>query len=57
MLAVRNLCEGNPAIQSEISQLQAVSAVDTEELRQAGMQASINAATGKVEVQQRAAGL
>lgn len=53
VLAVRNLCMGNPKIQQDVSELQAVSAVDSAELRQAGLEASIDATTGKVQVQER----
>ena len=53
VLAVCNLCEGNSRVQADIAELQAVSALDADELRQAGLHASISPASGKVQVEQR----
>ncbi len=45
--AVRNLCEGNDAIQDSISSLRAHSTVDSPELQQIGMKIELDGKTGK----------
>lgn len=45
--AVRNLCEGNDAIQESISSLRAHSAVHSPELQQIGMKIELDGETGK----------
>ncbi len=45
--AVRNLCEGNDAIQESISSLRAHSTVDSPELQQIGMKIELDGKTGK----------
>ncbi|DBA95944.1 TPA: hypothetical protein ACH3X1_001465 [Trebouxia sp. C0004] len=45
--AVRNLCEGNDAIQESISSLRAHSTVDCPELQQIGMKIELDGKTGK----------
>lgn len=50
---MRNLCEGNEAIQQDLAQLKAQSLVDNQELEQAGIQLQIDHVTGKVRVVSR----
>ncbi|KAL0023730.1 hypothetical protein WJX79_008961 [Trebouxia sp. C0005] len=45
--AVRNLCEGNDAIQESISSLRAHSTVDSPDLQQIGMKIELDGKTGK----------
>ena len=45
--AVRNLCEGNQAIQESISSLQVCSTVDSPDLQQIGMKLQLDRQTGK----------
>lgn len=45
--AVRNLCEGNDAIQESISSLRAHSTVDSPDLQQIGMKIELDGRTGK----------
>lgn len=51
--AVRNVCEGSEAARKALSELKASEAVDNEELRRAGLQVTLDDATGKVKVVQR----
>lgn len=46
---MRNLCEGNIAVQQDLGKLRAHTIVDSEELRQAGIRLQIDHATGKVQ--------
>ena len=50
---VRNLCEGNAAVQQDLAQLKATSVVDSRELEQAGLRLQIDHATGKVKAVDR----
>ena len=52
--AVRNLCEGNEVAQQAIRELRAVAAVDSDELRRAGLQVRLDAETEKLHVSRRA---
>ena len=45
--AVRNLCEGNEAIQDSINSLRACSPVDSPELQAKGLQIELDSKTGK----------
>ena len=54
--AVRNLCEGSDAAREAIRELRACAAVDSEELRQAGVRVSVDEGTGKLKVGPREGG-
>lgn len=53
MWGMRNLCEGNSAIQQDLAQLKAHSVIDTHELEQAGVRLQLDDATGKVRLVDR----
>ena len=48
---MRNLCEGNAAVQQDLAQLKAKSVVESQELEQAGIRLHIDHATGKVRME------
>ena len=48
--AVRNLCEGCPAAQEAIQQLQLCTTVESEELRSMGMRLELDQASGKLRM-------
>ena len=50
MWGLRNLCEGNDAVQQAIVDLQPVAPVQNPELKQMGLQVQLNPATGKFSV-------
>ena len=52
LLATRNLCEGNDAIQEAIRALKAQQVVDTPELRKMGIKPELDASTNRVHVKQ-----
>lgn len=51
--AVRNICEGSDVARSAISELKACSALDSDELRQAGVEVRLDEESGKLIVKKR----
>jgi ataxin-10 len=51
--AVRNLCEGSEAARGAVSALRATAALDSDELRKAGVKVSLDEKTGKLRVEKR----
>jgi len=48
--AIRNLCEGSAEARDAITELRACAAVDSEELKAAGVKIRIDEKTGKMKV-------
>ena len=51
--AVRNLCQGSEVARNAIQELKACAAVDSEELRRAGVKVELDEVTGKLKVSKR----
>ncbi len=54
--AVRNMCEGNPAIQQQIAGLEVQSTAVSPELQKMGMEVQLDKATGKLRLVQKQQG-
>ena len=53
---MRNLCEGSEQARAAIAELRACAAVDSDELRAAGLRVTLDERSGKMKVERREGG-